>query len=426
MQGVRQNAELPLCHCGYPPGWLACQVMKRILTWFLPGGPILSLLAVLGFHLDSLDLFALLGITYPWVVLGIGLLLGAFFHRSRILLLTLGLAGLWMVYLEEASASTEFFLVGGLLAVAMGVVVLSQDRGVLSTGGLLQTMVFLLVFFFGLLLLELAPGDFDALLAWMPLPPAVSNWSGLPQTVFLAFAFSVPISLLASFSRAGPVEGGIFWSLLMVALALHFSADPGMVGVSVAGASLTLGFSVMETSHAMAFKDDLTGLPARRALLKDLQGLSGEYAAAMVDVDHFKTFNDRYGHDVGDQVLRMVAARLAKVKGGGRAYRFGGEEFTILFPGKNVQKALPHLKELRRSVEDSTFTLRSWRRPRKKPVDPSAWRGKGTHKPKLLSVTVSIGVADSCGRDPSPDLVLRRADQALFRAKDGGRNQVSK
>jgi GGDEF domain-containing protein len=236
----------------------------------------------------------------------------------------------------------------------------------------------------------------------------------------------LPISLLASFFRDGPVEGGIFWSLLMLALALHFSSDPGMMGICVAGASLTLGLTVLETSYAMAYRDDLTGLPARRALLKDLQGLSGEYAAAMVDVDHFKKFNDRFGHDVGDQVLRMVAARLGKVPGGGRAYRYGGEEFTILFPGKNTQKALPHLKEVRRSVEDSTFTLRSWRRPRKKPVDPSAWRGRNPQKPKVLSVTVSIGVADSSGRDPSPEVVLKKADQALYRAKEFGRNQVSK
>ena len=400
--------------------------MKRFLTWFVPGGPLLALVAALGFRFGSLDLSGLLGTSYPWVVVGIVILLGAFFHRSRIVLFGLGLAGLWLMYTQQTSGTTGFFLVGGLVAPAMAILALSQDRGVFSTGGLLQVMVFLVVFFFGLLLLELAPGDFHSLLASTPFSPELSAWSGLPQPVFLAFAIAIPVSLLASFFRDGPVEGGIFWSLLILALALRFASDPGMVGISVAGAAVTLGLSVLETSYAMAYKDDLTGLLARRALLKDLEGLSGEYAAAMVDVDHFKKFNDRYGHDVGDQVLRMVAARLEKVPGGGRAYRYGGEEFTILFPGKTVQKALPHLKAVRRSVEDSTFTLRSWRRPRKRPVDPSAWRGTGPQKPKRLSVTVSIGVADSSGRDPSPDVVLRKADQALYRAKETGRNQVSK
>jgi GGDEF domain-containing protein len=222
------------------------------------------------------------------------------------------------------------------------------------------------------------------------------------------------------------VERGFFWSLLMVALALHFSTSPGLMGVFMIGAALVLGLSVMETSYAMAYKDDLTGLPARRALMRDLDGIGGTYSAAMVDVDHFKKFNDRYGHDVGDQVLRMVAVRLARAPGGGRAYRYGGEEFTLLFPGKSLQETLPHLKEARRSIEEAAFTLRSWRRPLKKPVDPGAWRGGRKETPKRLSVTVSIGVADSAVADPSPEMVLKKADQALYRAKKAGRNRVAK
>jgi|GEM_PF-3098842 len=122
----------------------------------------------------------------------------------------------------------------------------------------------------------------------------------------------------------------------------------------------------------------------------------------------------------------QFAARLAKAFGGGRAYRYGGEEFTLLFPGKTLREVLPHLKEARRSVEEAVFTLRSWRRPRKIPVDPGAWRGARKQGPKRLSVTVSIGVADSTGKDPSPEAVLKKADQALYRAKKAGRNRVVK
>ncbi len=400
--------------------------MTRLIGWVVPGGIILAAIVALILGLGPEDFTAMLGETYPWVAFGIVLLLGAFFHRSRVVLFVFGLSAMLLVFSQATADLTGFFLVGTLLVVSMGILALSQDRGVFSTGGLLQMMVFLVVFLFGMLLLELAPGDLASFLALMPLPPGWSEWSGLPQPVLLAFAFAVPTTLVAAFFREGPVERGIFWSLLILALALRYATDPGLVGVCLTGAGLALGLSVMATSYAMAYKDDLTGLPARRALLRDLNGISGEYAAAMVDVDHFKKFNDRYGHDVGDQVLRMVAARLSKVPGRGRVYRYGGEEFTVLFPGKNIQKALPHLKEVRRSVEDATFTLRSWRRPRKKPVDPSAWRGAGKQKPKLLSVTISIGVADSSGRDPSPETVLKKADQALYRAKEGGRNQVSK
>ena len=74
-----------------------------------------------------------------------------------------------------------------------------------------------------------------------------------------------------------------------------------------------------------------------------LDGIKGLYTIAMVDVDHFKTFNDKHGHDVGDQVLQLVASRLARSPGGGRAYRYGGEEFTLIFPGRTREQALPHL-----------------------------------------------------------------------------------
>jgi len=191
-------------------------------------------------------------------------------------------------------------------------------------------------------------------------------------------------------------------------------------------AGLTLGLSVVEISYAMAYRDDLTGLPARRALMRDLDGLGGLYTAAMVDVDHFKKFNDRHGHDVGDQVLRMVGAQLARAPGGGRAYRYGGEEFTVLFPGKSRQETLEHLERVRRMVEEATFTLRHWRRPRKKPVDPGGWKFAEARKAKRLSVTVSIGVADSAGAEVDPEEVLKKADRALYRAKMAGRNRVAK
>lgn len=98
----------------------------------------------------------------------------------------------------------------------------------------------------------------------------------------------------------------------------------------------------------------------------------------------------------------------------------------VAFTGKTLQEALPHLREVRRSVEDPAFLLRSWRRPRKRPVDPGAWRGAGNQGPKRLSVTISVGVADTTGGDRSPEAVLKRADRALYRAKEDGRNRVAK
>jgi GGDEF domain-containing protein len=143
----------------------------------------------------------------------------------------------------------------------------------------------------------------------------------------------------------------------------------------------------------------------------------------MVDVDHFKKLNDRHGHDVGDQVLRMLASRLAAVSNGGRAFRYGGEEFAILFPGDGVEECLPELETLRRGVEESKFTVRRRLQRRRKPAKAKNGAGGARALPQI-AVTVSIGAAESNGRQDAPELVVQAADRALYRAKDAGRNRV--
>lgn len=144
-------------------------------------------------------------------------------------------------------------------------------------------------------------------------------------------------------------------------------------------------------------------------------------------MDHFKRFNDRYGHDVGDQVLKLVGSRLDRTPGGAKAYRYGGEEFALLFPGRLKEDAEPHLEHARRAVEESRFTLRSWRRPRRKPDNGSqkGRRRKKRPRSRKLSVTVSIGMADTNDNGSNAETVLREADEALYRAKKNGRNRLS-
>ena len=150
-----------------------------------------------------------------------------------------------------------------------------------------------------------------------------------------------------------------------------------------------------------------------------MRNLNGAFTIAMIDIDHFKRFNDRHGHDAGDQVLRMVSDNLAGT-GGGRAYRYGGEEFTILFPAKSVADIRDDLELLRSSIADRLFALRAADRPKIKPDTPSTKAAL----PKRVTVTVSIGAASSNSRRPSPASVLKAADNALYRAKRAGRNQV--
>jgi GGDEF domain-containing protein len=173
----------------------------------------------------------------------------------------------------------------------------------------------------------------------------------------------------------------------------------------------------------MAYDDDLTGLPARRALNEALARLRGIYTVAMVDIDHFKRFNDEHGHDVGDQILRMVGARVGEVRGGGRAFRYGGEEFAVLFPGSSLEEAMPHLEAIRASIEGYRMAVRAPDRPK------SGEKGaklRGDSSPENhLSVTVSIGACGPKKKARAPAQLIKAADEALYRAKQGGRNRVS-
>lgn len=178
---------------------------------------------------------------------------------------------------------------------------------------------------------------------------------------------------------------------------------------------------VVIDSYLLAYRDDLTGLPSRRALNQLALSLGSKYTVAMMDIDHFKKFNDTYGHDIGDQVLKLVASKLAKVQGGGKVFRYGGEEFTVVFSRKKAEYTLAFLEALRQSIADYGMVVRQ---PERKTKNKQA-RGSGKETgEKTVSVTISIGVAQRQNKQ-SFEQTLKEADLALYRAKKNGRNNVS-
>ncbi|MBL6691045.1 MAG: GGDEF domain-containing protein [Pseudomonadales bacterium] len=147
----------------------------------------------------------------------------------------------------------------------------------------------------------------------------------------------------------------------------------------------------------------------------------------MLDLDHFKKFNDTHGHDVGDQVLQMVAAKIRQVNGGGKAFRYGGEEFSIVFPRMSADDAFFYLDEVRKSIQNYEMVIRKDPRQdeaEEKMARKQRKRGSFRKTSEKVSVTISIGVADRRSGG-SPDEVLKAADAALYKAKKAGRNQVA-
>ena len=408
-------------------------ILRTLFSLFVPGGLVVFTTAIL-IYLGVLDksLSALVHI-YPYLVAVAGMLLGWRFNRSRLIfaILVLALADRGLLLFSSAATSagaasatvgqTVYNAVGFLLPLNLVFVSRVQERGILTLHGIVRLSLILLQVLGVFLLCRYQKWGLAALLNYSLPDNHLLSW--LPLSLPCYFSFGVAfLSLTLGFIRhESVIENGFFWALLSVFLVFAVGKIGPISTIYLATAGLVLVVSVIETSHSMAFRDELTGIPGRRALDEALLKLGGNYTVAMVDIDHFKKFNDRHGHDVGDQVLRMVASKLAKVTGGGKPFRYGGEEFTILLPGKSAAEAMLHLEGVRKAVEQTRFIIRARNRPRSKPEDPKKIRGSR----RKVKITVSIGVAERNEKYANPGQVVKAADKALYKAKKAGRNRIS-
>ena len=226
---------------------------------------------------------------------------------------------------------------------------------------------------------------------------------------------------LADFAFHLLVILGTLVAMFLVLDLLHLEHVSVML-FTAAGCGQLLG--IIRSSHAMAYRDELTGLLGRRALNERLKGLGRTYCVAMLDVDRFKKFNDTHGHDVGDQALKLVASRIARVTGGGTAYRYGGEEFCIVFPRRQLAECIEPLERVRQSIAEYRLILRDQNRRPREQSEGARRRGRMAtkHRPDSVAITISIGLAQRCEDDTNYAAVLRAADEQLYRAKRAGRN----
>ena len=403
-------------------------MLRTLFSFFVPGSLFLLAAAILA-HTGAAEqsLSAIIPV-YPWAVFGGGTLLAWRFNKSRLFfaLLVLALADQSLQFFADRTANPFRMVdivsnaVPLLLPLNLAVFSLLKERGIVTLRG---------IFRLGLILsqplgIALAYRCYPDLAVYLGHSfvdiPALAHIS-LTQPALLAFFAAFLFLIVRFILYRDAVAGTFFWTLALVFLALGFAKFEPVSPLFFAIAGLVLGISVIETSHSMAYRDELTQLPARRALKEALLKLGSRYTVAMIDIDYFKKFNDRYGHDVGDQVLQMVASKLAKVGRGGKAFRYGGEEFILIFPGSLMKDVIPYVERVRKTIESSEFLLRGPRRPRKKP-EKSVTTKESLEK---VSVTVSIGVAERDDRYRTPREVVKAADKALYRAKSSGRNRIS-
>lgn len=330
-----------------------------------------------------------------------GLLLALAFGRNRY---TLVLAVLSVpMYWSGTSPGTH--LVVALLAMAVTVLPEPPLRS-LRTLGLLGAAGL------SMLLPSLAPslaGQLDQMGSWSP-----TGSLGLPASLIGGAAVWV---LLRWLRRGWPLDLHLSLALLP-ALVAFSSAPPVSTRAWLAAFAGAIAFAVLYGAYRMAFIDALTGLPNRRALDERLARSAGRMAVAMVDIDFFKRFNDRYGHESGDRVLKAVARQLRHCSGGS-AYRYGGEEFAIVFDGRRVEHAGESLEDVRAAVEGLRVRLR------KQSGGTRAQAVRRGQQAGDVGVTISIGLAE---RDPERrtcSAVVDAADKALYRSKQRGRNRLT-
>lgn len=361
---------------------------------------------------------------FPYILFLLAIILGCWFNKSKVVFIAFILAAAYCSYISIPEVIITFlkpqekFIIFITLALPLNLVIFSflRERGILSFWGRLKILfilvegwaIYYIIRFATIDILRLLEEDFFI---------EASAWIGweINGKIFL---FVLPGIIL--FTKSIITDSFIdktFFSIL-IAMGIVFYRVENQEGFSVffSATALMLIISIIKDSYAMAYIDKLTQIPSRRALEEELLKLGGQYTIAMVDIDFFKKFNDRYGHDVGDEVLMMVAACL---KGGqGKAFRFGGEEFTMLFPNKSMQAVYPHLEELRKKIAQKGYTYRGKGKSKNKKANSS--------QRKILRVTVSMGIAEKNEKYTTPEEVRKEADKALYRAKKKGRNCVSK
>ncbi len=354
----------------------------------------------------------------PLWLLPISAVIAIQFSRSRLsylaLILTLFFAVERSLLFDSQILQHNSFVVFSSISAVMAFLSLSKDRGIASIFTCLNVFIISIIWITAYFWHQHQTNTLNVLLNYAPLLASKTLLAYLPWIISVAIVMFSTIRI-GSLTAAAIAISFFVWTLKF------FNADLFPTSILLTVLSVLYLVSILFDSYTLAYRDELTSLPSRRALYNLVLSLGPKYSVAMMDIDHFKKFNDTYGHDVGDQVLKLVASKLSKVSGGGKVFRYGGEEFTVVFSRKSTDDTIEHLEAVRQSIEDYKIVLRAEDRK----ADSKQSRSKIKVASKTVSVTISIGVAEH-GKGETFDQTLKQADLALYDAKKKGRNQVCK
>ncbi|USD35344.1 MULTISPECIES: GGDEF domain-containing protein [Vibrio] len=400
-------------------------------NWFRLTFPVL-LLAMIGLGMNNVILLtqANLGITanLPYFLFLSVIGLGHAFKQCRIAMVALTMLVVYW-YIQEhlqSSLSTgstllELSLLAFVVPIACALVYPYKERGVLSRSFIIYIVTLSLMgLWCYLILTHFYEGGFKSFdKTFLYSEPSVSR---LPLILVLYSIGAVLLSAIFVLKANRIIDAVVYSAITLSTVTFTFFHIQYVSSTMFTLSGFLLLIYMFSASYELAFKDRLTDIPGRLALESDLRHLGKRYTIAMLDIDHFKSFNDTYGHETGDDVLKLVASKMKQVGGRAKVYRYGGEEFTVLFKNKNVEEALDHLELLRASIEEYEMVVRN-EKSRPKNDKTGAKKRKRSSSHDHVNVTISIGVADYSDADNVGE-VMKSADAALYKAKRAGRNRV--
>ncbi len=364
----------------------------------------------------------------PFAILLATLLLSLRFNRNNMVFILATLLFSYWCISQTISApnSTAFVAIFSMTATLIPFNYLAfsviKNKIIFSRIGIIKTLVVALEFLLIYNITIANPAstrDFFSVLIWSS--PEVTAPS-LPNLATLFMILALIVVAIKWLFKRSHVESSLICSLILLSLTHSMGATPALFLLSYSSAGLIIAIGILQNSYNMAYRDELTNIPGRRALNEYLVSLGRNYTIAMLDIDFFKKFNDDYGHAVGDQVLQLVASKMKKITGGGKAFRYGGEEFAIVFNRIPAKKALSHLEDLRQNIADYQMSIRSRLRPKK---NSKGKQHRSTFKiARIVQITLSIGLAERNEKNINTDEVIKAADKALYKAKNKGRDQV--
>lgn len=367
----------------------------------------------------------------PFIIFIIGMGLSWIFHHSREFNLFILFGIIYIVlnkYIWTAGLKVDFqltyLLLASLIPINYLLNFLLKERGILNQYGLKRIIILAVQLFCIIWLLEHPIPVVKESITLTIFKYNIFKLTAITQPILIAIVITALVILIRLLHTPSTLTAGIIASLIAITTAVHFYQQPQLATIFVLLAGLLIIISIIINAYSLAYLDELTNLPSRRALTQNITTLGKHYSIAMVDVDHFKKFNDKYGHDIGDQVLKRLASQLRQVRGG-KSFRYGGEEFTVLFPNKNLDEANVFCNELCKSVENSPFMLRDKKRPKANQQDKNKNKKLKERAAKPLTITISIGLAERSEQLTTADEVIKQADEALYKAKKNGRNQVA-